>query len=65
MTKQTNKFVMAGQAKRDPATQGTGSLGGRVKPGHDEVFVAWRTRKKVTAAVAITQAQQLPHPTKG
>ncbi len=29
------KVVMAGQAKRDPATQGHALLGGRVKPGHD------------------------------
>jgi hypothetical protein len=28
-------IVMAGQAKRDPATQGRALLGGRVKPGHD------------------------------
>ena len=33
-------IVMAGQAKRDPATQGQALLGGRVKPGHDEEFCA-------------------------
>jgi hypothetical protein len=36
----STKVVMAGQAKRDPATQGTGSLGGRVKPGHDDCVLS-------------------------
>ena len=32
----TKKVVMAGPAKRAPATQGRALLGGRVKPGHDD-----------------------------
>jgi hypothetical protein len=35
MSDNTTTIVMAGQAKRDPATQGRARLDGRVTPGHD------------------------------